>query len=379
MKIVPAALTCLSLLCLSMLPLSSTHAARIDDPYTVEIPVASQNMVDRPAAERAGLLLVLEKLSGQRLDGDPHVKSALAKAENYLQQFAYTQDNPASQDKPASQEKLASQDKPVASAVAQPAWRMKLVFSPAAVNQLLDEAGVALWPLDRPRVMLLMVNEQAALLPLPAAGSADAIATLVRTGQARGVPLLVPDPAEQDITVAADVQALDSAALMPQAIKQKADALLLGNIRGSDATGWSGQWLLHFQDQDQSFQQKAATFKELVDAALRQTAVCLSGSYLNSTTIDTGPAQLRLQVDGVRTYAAYMQLRQYLEKLEAVKSVGATQINGTTVIVDVDVKGRESFRSLTSLFKSLQWQEEVLPPPGSDPSLRTLWHYQWVQ
>lgn len=356
MKIVLVALTCLSLLCLS-----SAHAARIDDPYVVEVPVASQNTTERPAAERAGLLLVLERLSGQRLDSDPHIKSALSKAENYLQQFAYVQ------------------DKSSAPSAAQPVWKMKLVFLPAAVNQLLDEAGVALWPQDRPRVMLLMANEQAALLPLPAADGADTVTPLIRIGQARGLPLLVPDPAEQDITVVANVQGLDAVSLMPQAVNQKADALLLGNIRGSDTAGWSGQWLLHYQEQDQSFQQKATTFEGLVDAALRQVAAYLSGSYLNSTTTDTGPAQLRLQVDGVRTYAAYMQLRQYLEKLEAVKSVGATQINGTTVIVDVDVKGRESFRNLTSLFKSLQWQEEVLPPPGSDPSLRTLWRYEWVQ
>jgi hypothetical protein len=195
----------------------------------------------------------------------------------------------------------------------------------------------------------------------------------------RGVPLLVPDPAEQDITVAADVQSLNAASLLSQASQQQADALLLGNVRGSDTAGWSGQWVLYFQKQEQPFQQKAATLQALVDAAVRQTAVYLSGNYLNSTVVDAGPASLRLQVDGVNNYAAYMQLREYLEKLEAVQRVGNTQINGTTVLVDVDVKGRESFRHLTSLFKSLQWKEEVQPPAGSDPSVRPVWHYNWVQ
>jgi hypothetical protein len=358
MKIVFIALTLLS-----FFSLSGAQAARLEEPYTVEVPVASQSAADRPAAERAGLLLLLERLSGQRVDGDPNIKSALAKAENYLLQFAYVQDA------------LVSKDKPT--------WRMKLTFSPAPVNQLLQQAGIALWPLERPEVMLLMVNEQAALLPLPAADGVDAngidgVAPLVRIGQARGVPLLVPDPTEQDITVAADVQSLNAVSLMPQATQQKADALLLGNVRGSDAGGWSGQRLLHFQNQDQSFQQKAATLQELVDAALRQTAAYLSGSYLNSTTADTGPAQLRLQVDGVKTYPAYMQLREYLEKLEAVQRVGNTQINGTTVIVDVDVKGLESFRNLAALFKSLQWKEEIVPTVD-DPSSRRVWHYEWVQ
>ncbi|HSC75421.1 MAG TPA: DUF2066 domain-containing protein [Pseudomonadales bacterium] len=350
MKIVFTVLIYCVLLCSS-----AARAARLEDPYTIEVPVASQSATDRPAAERAGLLLVLERLSGQPLDGDPRIKSALTKSENYLLQFTYVQDKPAAS-----------------------GWRIKLGFSPAPVNQLLNEAGVALWPLDRPLVMLLMVNEQAALLPLPASGDTGVASSLMSIGQARGVPLLIPDPAEQDITVAANVQALDAIALLPLATQKKADALLLGNVRGNDTSGWSGQWSLHFKDQDLPFQQKAATFPVLVDAALRQTAAYLSGSYLNSTTADTGPAQLRLQVDGVKTYAAYMQLRQYLEKLEAVQRIASTQISGTTVMVDVDVKGRESFRNLTALFKSLQWKEELLPT-GGDPSSRPVWHYDWIE
>ena len=191
--------------------------------------------------------------------------------------------------------------------------------------------------------------------------------------------MVLPAPADQDVISAAHVQQLDAGALMAQMQQAKADALLIGNIRGSDAMGWSGQWVLRFKEQDQTFQQKSATLDALVDEVLRQTAAYLSGLYINSAVVDTGPAQLRLQIDGVKTYPAYMQLRQYLEKTEAVQRLGSMQINGTTVIVDVDVKGKESFRNLISLFKSLQWQEEIVPPPGSDSSLRPVWRYQWVQ
>jgi hypothetical protein len=191
--------------------------------------------------------------------------------------------------------------------------------------------------------------------------------------------MALPPPADQDVISAAHVQQLDAGALIAQMQQAKADALLIGNIRGSDAMGWSGQWVLRFKEQDQTFQQKSATLDALVDEVLRQTAAYLSGLYINSAVVDTGPAQLRLQIDGVKTYPAYMQLRQYLEKTEAVQRLGSMQINGTTVIVDVDVKGKESFRNLISLFKSLQWQEEIVPPPGSDSSLRPVWRYQWVQ
>jgi hypothetical protein len=385
---------------------SSAHAVRLEQPYTVDVPVANQGMAERQAAESAGLLRVLERLSGQSLDKNAVVKRATANAEKYLQRFSYVQDKPV-QDKPV-------QDKPPAPAVSPPdatavppapaaqppVWRIRLVFVPDSVNRLLEESGVALWPLDRPQVMLLMVNEQASLLPLPTADGSDAIAPLQAMGLARGIPLLVPDPAAQDVTVAAAVQGMDVASLQGQMTSMKTDALLLGNVRGSDEKGWSGQWLLQSQvltpvpapaptvaaDQpapgkpapsEQRFQSKGATMSALLDDALRQAAGVLSGGYRISSSTDSGPAKLRLQVDGVKSYAAFTRLRQYLEKLEAVQKIESTQITGTSVIVDLDVKGRDSFRNLVSLFKSLQWQEEIAPVQGGDPSQRVVWRYQW--
>lgn len=346
-------------LCLSVAP--AANATRLEQPYTAEVPVASQSTVDRHNAQREGLLLVLERLGGQRLDNNERIKAALPQAENYVLQFSYLQ------------------DKPAIPADVSAAWRIRLVFSQSLVNQLLAEAAVPLWPLERPQILLLLANEQGVLLPVPIMDGDDAIGRLLSQGQTRGLPLLVPDPAAQDITVAAAVQSLDVSALTSLMQQMKADALLLGSLRGSDASGWTGQWLLQYQGQEHAFQKKEATFTALVDAALRDCASHLSGIYRNSTTADTGPAQLRIQVDGVASYADYNTLYQYLEKLDAVQRMGDASINGTTVILDVEVKGKESFRNLVALSRSLQWREEILPPADSDPSLRPVWRYQWSQ
>ena len=344
---------------LLLLSVPAADAARLEQAYSVDVPVASQSTADRQGAERAGLLVLLERLSGRRVDDNPAALAAAAKADRYLQQFSYLQ---------------------VASAPGSPpAWHLRLIFAPEAVNPLLDQAGLGLWPLDRPQMLVLIANEQGSLLPLPAPDGSVATGTIVRMGQARGLPLLVPDPATQDLTVAAAVQTLDATALLPQATALKADGLLLGSVSGSDEKGWRSQWVLHAGGQEQRFQQQAASFDAMVDAALRDSAAQLAAGYRNSAVADTGPAQLRLQVDGVRNYTAYTRLRQYLETLEAVDRVENTQINGTSVIVDLSVKGRESFRNLAALFRPLQWREEIAPPPGSDPSLRTVWRYEWSE
>lgn len=338
------------------------HAVRLAEPYVVEMPVASQASVERQAAQAVALSLLLERLSGQRLDDQPLVKAALPKAESYLQQFAYLQPPPAA-----------------AGAAVPPGWRLQLVFSPAAVNALLDQAGVPLWPLDRPQVMLLVANEKAQLLPAPASAEGDARVALHQLGQQRGLPLLVPDPAVQDLTVAAAVQALDAAALQPLLDEQKADVMLLGSVAGNDQAGWRGEWLLQVAGQEERFPQKAGTFAGLADAAVREAAVRLASHYRQSATADSGPAALRLQVDGISSYAAFSRLRQQLEKTEAVQRIDNTQISGTTVIIDLQVKGRESFRQLVALYRPLQWREEIPVPPGSDPAVRPVWRYQWSE
>lgn len=336
---------------------SVVHAVRLEQPYTVDVPVASQSAEDRVVAERAGLLRVLEKMSGQRLDGNTQIAAAQHKAENFVAQFSYLQDKTADG-------KILG-------------WRLHLVFQQTAIEKLLRDAGIAVWPLDRPQVLLLMVDEQNRLL---SASDNEAAATMMQqVGLARGVPVLLLDAATTDITTTASVQSLDAAALLPLAIQRGANALLLGNVSGSDAKGWLGQWVLRAGEQEQQLTEKAATLAALLDAVMRRSAEWLSNSYRNSVTTDTGPAALRLQIDDVRSYAAFMQLRQYLEQLDTVERVRGMQINGSTVMVDLDVKGRESFRNLFALFKSVQWKEEIASPiQEGEAAAVPVWHYLWI-
>ncbi len=333
------------------------HAVRLQQPYAVDVAVVSQSSEDRAIATRTGLLLVLEKLGGQRLDGNAQIVATQNKADAFLAQFSYQQN--------ASVEGAA------------PSWILHLVFEQTAVDRVLHDAGIPVWPLDRPQVLLLAVDGQNHWLP--AADDANQMAAIKRIGMTRGVPLLLPNASMNDITTTASVQSLDTAALMAQAIQQGANVLLLGNINGSDEKGWSGQWALRIGEQEQRFAEKAPTLIALTDAAVRHAADILSTSYRSATSTDTGSTSLRLQVDGVNSYAAFMQLRQYLEKLAAVDHIDGTHINGTSVVVDLKVKGRESFRNLFGLFKSVQWQEEVpSSSQSSDAAAVPVWRYRWV-
>lgn len=344
------------LLLLAALP-AVTWAARLDRPYHVEVPVASQSAQDRAAGSLAGLQQLLQRLTGQPVVGNARVEAAAARMETYLLQFGY---QPA--ETPGT-------------------FLLVLEFSPPAVQQLVREAGLVFWPLERPAVLCLVTAGQGELL-LPELD----ISRLARLGRERGVPLRFAPPGQPDLDWSA-VQRLDAASLSPLATREGADALLLGQLAGSNEQGWTSQWLLQANGQDYLFSPAAPSATGVVDLALQEAARYLSGGYRSSVSTDTGPATLRVQVDNVRHYAAFAQLRDYLENLDGVTRATLVGIQGTAVVYDVEVRGRESFRSLMELFRAVRWVEERLPlaPPAgaeavSPPAnpVPPVWVYQWV-
>ncbi len=325
----------------------------MEKPYLVEVPVASQAAADRKLAENNGLQLLLERLTGQPLADNAAVRAA--SVESVLLRVGYAEDK----SRPAPELEV---DAPP------PVWLLRLEFSPTAVAQLMREAGLSLWPLDRPQLLVALVDENG--MPL----SADVSAAFERQARVRGLPVRM---AAADVVAAA--QGSDPNLLAGALAGSGADALLLVRLAGSDAAGWQAESHLRFHEQDSALQQQGASLDAAFASLTQQVAAQLSASYRNSVTADTGTVLLRVQVDNVQDYATYQRVREFLEKLDAVQRVNIVQVKGATVIADIDAKGRESFRALVALFRNLQWQEEILPPPGSDAGVRTQWRYRWVE
>lgn len=399
----PARIANIALCFASMLFVSTVQAARVQKPYVVDVPVATQTAEERKTATAAGLQQLLARLSGQAVpDKQAKAIAASGKIDSYLLQFGYVKNLPvplfvetvaeagqvsSSLQSPASQSSspqpllsapVLPMQTAVASAVAMP-WRLHLDFSPTAVNALLQESGLPLWPLDRPQVQLWMTDDNGMLSA--ASAKPDVKQTLVDIANSLGVPLVVADKLPGTDATAVPATALqnqDIAQLLPLLPAQIADAFLFARIGGDVAQGWHVKWLLHFHDQDYRFEEKGQDIYGVFDKSLQKVAAYLAGNYRSSVTADAGAVQLRLRVDGVQTYDAYTRLHDYLEKLDVVQRVVIVQVNGSSIVFDVDAKGRESLRNLLALTRSLQWQEEVLPPVGGNTSIRPVWRYNWV-
>jgi hypothetical protein len=398
----PVRIANIILLSLGLLLVTNVQAARLQNPYVVDVPVATQSAEDRKTATAIGLQQLLARLSGQAVS-DTLTKelAAAGKLESYLLQYGYVKNVPApafnalpvdapqamtpqspASTQPLSVSPLSTPQQSVSAAVALAPvtmpWRLHLEFSPTVLNALMQEKGLTLWPLDRPQVQLWMTDDSGALSA--ASNRPEVTRVIVDIANARGVPLSVADSllaAGTSNLPASALQNQDIAQLLPLLPVQTADAFLFARIGGDDVQGWDLHWLLHFRDQDYRFEEKNKDIYIALDKSLQQVAGYLSGNYRSSVTADTGSVQLRLRVEGVQSFESYSRLRDYVEKLDVVQRAAIIQVNGGVVIIDIDAKGRESLRSLLALFKSLQWQEEILPPAGSDTTVRTVWRYNF--
>lgn len=355
---------------------ANLQAARLERPYGIDVPVASQSVDERNKASILGLQQLLLKLTGQPANDNTVVKQRLqAGVDKFILQYSYEKGVEVDGYLPAS------------------TFVLRLSFSQTAVLQLLHDAAIPSWPLDRPQLLVLMLDAQDAWMP-----GLDPVMTaqLRQLGLAYGVPVKSPLRDVQDLTdmTAEAVKSADANALQASVIRYQSDALLTGVVTGDAVSGWQGKWTLHFRDAKQVIEKKAANLPDLLAALFMDVSFQLSGHYRESASQDVGITTVRLQVDSVTSYGSYTQLREYLEKLDAVKRVSVVQIDGATMLVDVEVTGKESFCSLLALFRSLAAQDVAIPEVTSGASvaaqstvpvttptteLPAVWRYRWVQ
>lgn len=336
----------------ALLLVNSAQALRIERPYTTTVMVAAQTETERKQGVQAALVQVLERITGQDLAGNERIKSLVANADSAMVEFAYRAqiiDDPAK------------------------TWPLEVTFAQPAVDQLIAQAGLPAWPLERPELLLVVFDRAtSSFVQLPVKAGAAA-APWVQ--ELRGLPMKSADIASLDTQAATAVQE-QAWTQLQQALLTDADGLLIG-VLDSSATPLTTDWQLLVGEQHKTFNVSADSAQQSFEQVLPQVISHLSSSYATDSASSQQVELLKLQIDGVTSYPAFMNVQAYLEGLEVVESIQSSQILGTSVIVDVKVKGRENFRQLMQLSRQLVWQDEMLPPAGSDPGMRPVWRYLW--
>jgi len=286
--------------------------------YSAVVPLKGLTAADRNAAFGEALKTAAVQASG-RLEAasSPRVVAAAAAPESYVQQYSTTADR-----------------------------MLKVGFDARAMEQLLQQAGLPLWPAERPATMVVL------FVPSVAGGARAVIATehpperaeLERAARSRGMPLAWP------------VESLDPGA---------ARARLSGP--GPVLAGFStvGDYDWTFAHAGQSVTARGGP---VAGADLAADALAARYAPASTRTLST----VVLRIGGLHDVRAYAALTTYLEGLSLVRAVAVRELQGDTVLLELAVRGDlELLRRIFALDSRLSAAPRAEPPAATAPDF--LW------
>ena len=269
------------------------NAAPGTDFYIATVPVPDHSEKARLAAARQGLGEVLVKLTGTSgVATRPEVAAMLRRVSSYMLEYSYAT-LPGDGGGP---DRLA----------------VRVRFDRAGVDSFLRSNQLPIWPLNRPRLLVWLVEDGPGGVSRFVTGeeAGPLVASLDRGFARRGMPVVYPLLDLQDQLV------LDS--------RQARDFDDKARMMGRD-----GQTLLRQQQADSLDNLLAAVVDQVVDTVAA-----------NSSYVAQGRGEVvALDVDGITSFGDYNRLADLLAELSMVRDVQITGVDGRRLYLSLAIEG----------------------------------------
>lgn len=288
------------------------NAAQVAALHAAQVPVADQGDAERERGFRAGLGLVVVKLTGQRTAlADPGVAQLLPRASGLIEQYNYLPALPALPARPPGSPAPTA----TAGAVApqESGFLLDMHFSAAAVDAALRELNLPLWPAQRSELLLLASGGEA--------GSTAVLEVARRVLAERGIPVLEPLwDMEDRRAIGATEAGFDAERIAVLATRYLTNHwLALDPAEGNDPHG--GRWRIGGNGALLSGTVAADSLAHWVENGIGDAVDQLAARL--AYVPQAGTAVLTLVIEEVHSYASY---RTVLDTLEAMEFIRVLQV-----------------------------------------------------
>ena len=315
-------------------------AVQVPELYIAEVPVESQQNADRLRAAKTGLGNVVVRISGAREAlTNSWIKIALDNPDKYLKQFRFI----VSKSFDATEQ------------------RVRLNFDAELVDQLLRDAGLPIWGVNRPNLLVWLVQEEGSNRDIIGADDKSGLKqAIAEQALIRGLPLLFPlMDLEDKVTLSTvDAWGLFQDRLERASLRYNAEAILAGKVYPNAQGEWTGRWLFIFNGQTLSFDAQTKRLEDLPVEVINRVADYLANYYAINTSASLKD-RVKVVVKGVNSTEDYARASTYLAKFAAVRDVFISQVDGDQLFLDLVTEGQQG-----QLRQAIALDNKLVPEPS---------------
>jgi len=341
---------------------TAAQAAEVTDLYQATVPVTSRdNERERVQAFGAALRSTLVRLTGRADSSNaPIIQRAIAAPQPYVETWLYRSE-------PAAE---AGQGEQIV---------LQVSFFQPGIQRLLNDAGMAVWPQNRPDTLLWVVVQDELgqrEFAAPGGSAAEVLAELQRLADERGLPLTLPVLDFEDRTALRPEQLwnLDADALRLASARYGIESILALRIYRLLNGEVIAKAAYLFRDQVREQEVLESPLAAFLETSVSMAAGELAGYYAVLLSGIDSSTDLLLTVDGIDSARDYAALLQYLEGLDAVNQVQIRAVQDSSVELQLRTGGQ--FRQL---IESMALDRRMSPLGEVARENSSLFmHYEWL-
>jgi len=338
---------------------SPAQAGKVTELYQAQMQVPEQSSLPDARQIRQGFAQVLVRVAGQRtVLGKPLVQQQLDSAGTYLERYAYQSTNQVTQTAEGTQR----------------LQQLTLDFSPVAVNDLLNRAGVALVGEQRPVILLWLASDQYGNPEFMGTDSRY-FSLLSQVAAERGIPLQMPllDLQDQGALPVSDLWGLFATPIEDASLRYRPDVVLAARLQNRPDGSAEVSWMLIDRGTPQR-QQAQGSAEQVLTQMLQATADQLFAPQVQ-TDLSQLQSGLALQVSNLQSFDAYLRLVDLLRSLPVVRAVNPDTIVSGSVTLRLELEGSEQqLQQAVALDNRLLLQDIIRAADGSQT-----YRYRWQE
>ncbi len=377
------------------------RAEMVDGLYEGQAIVASQSTQERRETARALLAQVVVKVSGSyaALEHDT-VRHALTKAHRYIQQYSYSSKTiEASEtvekiEQPTGESvqshssgtlEILNEQNTIEQAPTKTVYELSIKFIPGMVYGLLREAGLPIWPNNRPSVLVWLVveSESGERYFVNDADQSGVYDKLVQAADNRGLPLVTPllDLQDQMEIDEDDVWGLYHNMIRGASSRYQVDVVLVGRLKQRASGSWHGTWMM-LDDDTMVYEGTTDNVDGAMAFAIDRIADGFAKLYAIVPSAD-GDSTVLMQVDNITNFVDYVGVTSYLGRLAPVRDYVVMAAVGETLFIKLKTEGY-----FQQLQEAIALDRKFSPVPLTvmaelPPSVTQVWshrmRYRWIR